>query len=91
MSDAKGDVTYLGEVIEKAQYKIGTALTKSLKLLPGTRAKIVMPLQEAAALLKSVEEVLKRSGMDKRLGFMQSASGIQPVVAEAETEVADEA
>ena len=49
------------------------------KVLPGTRAKLILPLQEANTLLKSVIEVIERSGMGKKLGFMKTSRGMQPI------------
>jgi len=74
------DVTYLEEVVAKVQAKIDEAGHVTLrKVLPGTRAKVLLPLREAQTLLKAVTEVLDRSGMGKRLGFVKTPDGIQLV------------
>ena len=77
--DAK-DVTYLGEVLEKIQLKLNEAGNATMKkVLPGARRKVMKPLQEAKILLTSVEKVVKTSGMDKKLGFIATPDGIQPI------------
>ena len=60
--------------------------TQENNLVAGSRGRIVMPLQEAATLVKSVSELAERSGMDKRLGFVKTRTGIQPVIDMPKTE-----
>jgi hypothetical protein len=75
------EVTSLDDVMQKIIQRVheAGAACKS-KVLPGTRPKIMLPLQEANALLKAAVEVLDRSGMGKKLGFIKTQNGIQPVV-----------
>lgn len=75
------DVTYLGEVVEKIQMRLRTVADVAMtRVLPGARGKLIIPLNEVDALLKSVAEVLERSGMDVRLGFVRVEKGIEPVI-----------
>ncbi len=83
-----GEVTYLSEVIAKIDSRIRRAGEAALKTLPGRRRKLIPPLEEAATLLKSVAEVLERSGMGDRLGFIKVDNGIKPVMMKAK-EVGD--
>ena len=85
MSEIEGkNVTYIGEVVQKLQAKLHDAADAAMKVLPGKRGNIMVPLTDANALLKSIEEVLERSGMDKRLGFVLEDTGIKPVILKAE-------
>ena len=75
------DVTYLDDVVATIKEKLNAAGSATqTKVLPGARRKVMAPLMEANALLGSVAEVLQRSGMGKRLGFVKHAEGIQPVM-----------
>ncbi len=81
MSELPDNVTHLDEVVEKIQEKLREAASVcTKKVLPGTRGKIMLPLQEANTLMKGVEQVLKESGMGQKLGFVPTKKGIQPVV-----------
>ncbi len=74
------DVIYLGEVLENIQLKLKEAGAVTLKkVLPGARAKVLKPLTEARVMLTAVEKVMRTSGMDKRLGFVKTPNGMQPV------------
>lgn len=77
------EVVFVKDVIAIIQDKLQQAHRATAKVLPGRRGKIYVPLQEASTLLKSVEEVMERSGMDKRLGFVKTPQGVQPVVGPA--------
>ena len=66
------EVVYVKDVIVIIQDKLRQASRAAQKVLPGRRAGINLPLDEASTLLKSVEEVMERSGMDKKLGFVRS-------------------
>lgn len=85
------EVVYVKDVIAIIQDKLRRASAATQKVLPGRRGKINIPLNEASTLLKSIEEVMERSGMDKKLGFVQSPHGVQPVVAPREEEDGDPA
>lgn len=75
------DVTYLDDVMALLKVKLNEAgMAAQTKVLPGARAKVMAPLREANVLLGSATEVLMRSGMGKKLGFVKNQSGIQPVM-----------
>jgi len=87
----EADVTYLGDVVTMIKEKLDTAVIATrTKVLPGARTPVIIPLMEANALLASVSEVLERSGMGKRLGFIKQQNGIQPVMS-AVADMADKA
>jgi len=78
-------VTFLWEVVKKLDESLKRAATATQRnALPGARGKIMKPLTDANLLLKGISEVLERSGMDKKLGFIKTANGIQPVIAPPE-------
>jgi hypothetical protein len=81
-------VVYLNEVVAKLQDRLSVASAAvQQKVLPGARRHVMAPLMEADAMLASIIEVLDRSGMGKRLGFILRQDGIQPVIkAETATE-----
>lgn len=86
------EVVYVKDVLAIIQDKIRQASQATAKkVLPGARGKINMPLEEASTLLRSVEEVMERSGMDKRLGFVKVETGVQPVDLMREEEDGDPA
>lgn len=74
------DVTSLDDVVQeiiKHLHQAGQACKNHV--LPGSRPKVMLPLQRANTLLKAVAEVLERSEMGKKLGFVKTKDGIQPV------------
>lgn len=89
MDDDK-EVTYLDDVLQSIRGKLQEAATfTTTKILPGQRGKLYPTLEEANALLGSVIEVMDRSGMGKKLGFIKTANGIQPVTTAASENKAD--
>jgi hypothetical protein len=75
------DVLYIGDALSRLKSKLDeTAAFVQTKVLPGPRGTVMRLLSESNALLKGIQELIERSGMGKRLGFVSDAKGIHPVV-----------
>ena len=75
------EVLYFGTALERLASKVDDAANMAYtKALPGSRRFILRPLDDAKALIQGLQELTERAGLSKRLGFVVTASGIQPVV-----------
>ena len=71
----------IGEALEQLQQHLVTldGLIKR-KVLPNQRYRLFKEVQDANTLAEQMRELLKRSGMIHRLGFVQQGKEVQPVM-----------
>jgi len=50
------------------------------KVLPQQRGRFVMRLREVNTLVEQMRELLERSGMIHRIGFVREGESVQPVM-----------
>lgn len=83
------NVTFINTVIEELQEHLAS-LHKLVqkRVLPNSRGQLVRKLDEANTLCQQLHELLQRSGMDRRLGFLRndSSASVQPVMLQPETQ-----
>lgn len=75
------NVTFVNAVIEELQGHLAT-LHKLVqkRVLPNSRYPLIRELDAVNTLCEQVKELLQRSGMDRRLGFLREGETVQPVM-----------
>lgn len=80
MNDPK-DVTYIDATLDRLHEHVRATqrLVKS-RVLPGSRYHFTRELEQADTLVAQIKELLERSGMSRRLGFVNADGAVQPVM-----------
>ena len=77
----KDEVTYIDAALDRLQEHVrAVQILVKRKVLPGGRYAFTAELDSANTLIEQMRELLRRSGMDRRLGFVPEGGGVQPVL-----------
>jgi len=76
------DIIYVEDVLSTLRAHIVSVQNLVVrKVLPGARRDFTQELGAAYHRVEQLRELMSRSGMGKRLGFVQESGAIQPVIA----------
>ena len=79
--NGQAHVTYVGEVLDQLTKLIEQLQVQVQKrVLPLNRAPLTLRLRDAHTKVQQIRELLDRSHMSDRLGFVQENGRVQPVV-----------
>jgi hypothetical protein len=74
-------IRYIDEVMAELQGRVETLQRLVQKtVLPGARYRLTRELIAANTTIEQVQELLRRSGMARRLGFVTENGDVQPVM-----------